>query len=84
MENIAEIIRQAQNPTRVMADLSSKAQRHRKALQVAEEWVEAALGDTEMCGRAQIARDQLVEELSRTAFEIDVVEQKRLIAAGRE
>jgi hypothetical protein len=51
---------------------------------VAEKWVDAALSDTEMCGRAQIARDQLEEELSRTAFEIDVVEQKRLIAYGRE
>jgi hypothetical protein len=28
--------------------------------------VEAALGDTEMCDRAQIAHDQLEEELSRT------------------
>jgi hypothetical protein len=35
-----------------------------------------------MFGRAQIARDQLEEELSRTAFEMDVLYQKRLMAEG--
>jgi hypothetical protein len=37
-----------------------------------------------MFSRATIACDQLAEELARTAFEMDVIYQKRLIAAGRE
>jgi hypothetical protein len=67
-----------------MADLKGKAQRLRKALQVAEKWVDAAASDTEMFDRATIAHDQLEEELSRTVFEIDVVYQKRIIAQGRK
>jgi hypothetical protein len=83
-ENIAEIIRQAQAPKGEMADLTNQARRLGKALEIADKWVDAATTDTEMFGRATIARDQLAEELSRTVFEMDVTYNKRLIAEGRE
>jgi hypothetical protein len=82
-ENIADIINQAHAPKGEMADLRNKAQRLRKALQVAEKWVDVSGSDTEMFGRAQIAHDQLEEELSRTVFAMDVADKKRLIAHGR-
>jgi len=72
-ENIAEIISQVRAPKGEMADLSSKAQRLNKALQIAEKWTEVSGGDAEMFDRATIARDQLAEELSRTVFRMDVV-----------
>jgi hypothetical protein len=83
-ENIAEIIRQAHAPKGEMADLTNRARRLGKALEVAEKWVEVATTDTEMFGRAQIAHDQLEEELSRTVFAMEALCQKRLIAHGRE
>jgi hypothetical protein len=83
-ENIADLINQARRPEGEMADLSAKAQRLRKALEIAEKWIDDADGDTEMWNRATIARDQLAEELARTAFEMDVLYNKRLIVAGRE
>jgi hypothetical protein len=83
-ENIAEIIRQAHAPKGEMADLTNQARRLGKALQIAEKWVDVSTGDTEMFGRAVIARDQLEEELSRTVFAMDVIYNKRLIAHGRE
>jgi hypothetical protein len=82
MENIAEMIREAKAPTGEMADLAGKAQRLGRALKVAEKWVEAALGDAEMFGRAQLAHDQLEEELSRTAFEMDALYDKTLATQG--
>jgi hypothetical protein len=79
-ENIGDIINQARAPSREMGDLSSKAQRLGKALEIAEKWIDAAGGDTEMWNRAVIARDQLQEELSRTVFQMEVVSNQRLIA----
>jgi hypothetical protein len=83
MENIAEMIREAKAPTGEMADLSGKAQRLGKALEVAEKWVHVATVNTEMFGRAQLAYDQLEEELSRTVFTMDVVSLERIIAHGQ-
>jgi hypothetical protein len=51
-ENIADIITQAHAPTGKMADLSNKARRLGKALEIAEKWIDAATSDTEMCNRA--------------------------------
>jgi hypothetical protein len=82
-ENIAEMIREAKAPTGEMADLAGKAQRLGRALKVAQRWMDAALDDTEMFGRAQIAHDQLEEELSRTVFTMDVVSGERIIAQGQ-
>ena len=82
-ENIADIITQAHAPTGEMADLSNQARRLGKALEVADKWVEVSTSDAEMFGRAQIAHDQIEEELSRTVFAMDVLYQKRLIAHGR-
>jgi hypothetical protein len=84
MENIADIISQARAPRGEMGDLSSKARRLGKALEIADKWVEVSATDTEMFSRATIARDQLAEELSRTVFAMDVVYNKRLIAEARE
>lgn len=81
-ENIAEMIRDAREPGGEMADLSRKAARLRRALGVARKWEEAALEDAEMFGRAQVARDQLEEELSRTVFTMDVVRTERIMAQG--
>jgi hypothetical protein len=83
-ENIAEIISQARAPRREIGDLTSKARRLGKALEIADKWVEVSAGDTEMFSRATIARDQLAEELSRTVFQMDVLYNKRLITEGRE
>jgi|SRR5215208_4030804 hypothetical protein len=82
-ENIADIISQAHAPTGEMADLSNKARRLRKALEDADKWVEVSTSAAEMFGRAQIARGQLAEELSRTIFSMEAAYQKRLIAHGR-
>jgi hypothetical protein len=83
-ENIADIISQARAPRGEMGNLSGKAQRLGKALEIADKWAEVSTGDTEMFSRATIARDQLAEELSRTVFEMDVIYNKRLIVEGRE
>jgi hypothetical protein len=83
-ENIAEIISQARAPRGEIGDLTSKARRLGKALEIADKWVEVSVGDTEMFSRATIARDQLAEELSRTVFQMDVIYNKRLITEGRE
>ncbi len=82
-QSIAEIIREAQAPTGELAELHKQAARLRPALDVAQKWVQAATESTEMFERAMTIEDELERELSRTIFEMQVVEDGRLFAAGR-
>jgi hypothetical protein len=81
-ENIAEMICDAHEPGGEMADLSRKVARLNRALGVARKWEEAAVEDAEMFGRAQVACDQLEEELSRVVFEREALATARIIAEG--
>jgi hypothetical protein len=74
-ENIAEAVRHRGRPEGKVAgmeDLGGQARRLERALAVAEKWVEAACEDGEMLRRAEHARDQIEEELSRVAFAMEV------------
>jgi hypothetical protein len=55
-----------------MQQLSGEAQRLRRALAVAEKWVEAATGSNEMFSEANYTYDKLEEELARVCWDMDV------------
>jgi capsule polysaccharide export protein KpsE/RkpR len=84
--NVADQIREDRRPGEMMA-LSAEFERLRRALAVAEKWVEAALegeGTGHLAATAEYTRDQLEEELSRTAFETEVLGRMREMREGRE
>lgn len=83
-QSIAEVIRDAREPRGEMADLSAKAQRLSRSVDVVEKWLEASMegrGSLELCSLAEKTRDQLEEELSRVVYQMEVVERKRLHSA---
>ena len=74
-KNIAKRIRAHRRPTGGAFDLSGEAQRLTRALKVVEKWAEAtsAAGDGsgELWYLAETTRDNIEEELSRVAFQMD-------------
>ena len=85
-ENIAERIRQDRRPEGEMFVLSAEAKRLRRSLAVAEKWVEAAWEGEEtghLAATAEYTRDQLEEELSRTAFRMEVLRREREMREAR-
>ena len=80
MENIAERIRQDRRPEGEMFDLAGEARRLSSSLAVAQRWYEVALEGDEtghLTATAEYTRDQLEEELSRTAFGAEVLRRRR-------
>jgi predicted ATPase len=82
--NIASAIRKGGGPTDDLAELSAQAQRLRKALRVAEKWVEDARPNPEMLNRAEGMRQYFEEELARVCFEMDVVSDRSGYERARE
>jgi hypothetical protein len=78
-ENIADKIREDRRPEGEMFALSGEAKRLRRALAVAQKWIEAAWeGEADHLSQtAEYTRDQLEEELSRTAFQMEVLRSRR-------
>jgi len=79
-ENIADKIREDRRPEGEMFVLSGEARRLRSSLAVAEKWIEVAQGSDETGHlelTAEYTRDQLEEELSRTAFQMEVLRTRR-------
>src|SRR5919202_2079260 len=78
-ENIAEEIREDRRPEGEMFDLAGEARRLRASLAVSEKWLQAATeedGTGHLTAAAEYTRDQLEEELSRTAFRMEVLRRK--------
>jgi hypothetical protein len=83
-ENIADVIREDRRPEGEMYDLSREAKRLRSALAVAQRWLEVAEEEDEtgaLVTRAEYTRDQLEEELSRTAFRMEALRQWRVLTS---
>jgi hypothetical protein len=81
-ENIAERIRQDRRPEGEMFDLAGEAKRLSASLAVAQRWYEVALEGDEtghLTATAEYTRDQLEEELSRTAFGAEVLRRRRVL-----
>jgi len=79
-KNIAEKIRDDRRPEGEMFTLSGEAKRLRSSLAVAEKRIEAAYQGEEtghLTATAEYTRDQLEEELSRTAFRMEVLKRGR-------
>jgi hypothetical protein len=85
-ENIAERIREDKRPEGEMFALGAEAMRLRGSLAVAEKWVEVARDGDEtghLEHTAVYTRDQLEEELSRTAFRMEVLRKRRMLSEAR-
>ena len=81
-ENIAERIRQDRRPEGEMFGLAGEARRLRGSLAVAQRWYEVALEEDAtgyLTRQAEYTRDQLEEELSRTAFRAEVLRRRRVL-----
>jgi len=79
-KNIAEKIREDRRPEGEMFTLSGEARRLRNSPAVAEKWLAVAEDDDQaghLTCTAEYTRDQLEEELSRTAFRMEVLERGR-------
>ncbi len=79
-ENLADKIREDRRPEGEMFALNGEARRLRRALAVAQKWLEVAHKDDEtgyLQSTAEYTREQLEEELSRTAFEMEVLRKRR-------
>jgi hypothetical protein len=78
-ENIAEKIREDRRPEGEMFALSGEAKRLRSSLAVAEKWIEAAreYETSHLASTAEYTRDQLEEQLSRTAFQMELLRTRR-------
>src|SRR5215212_4692170 len=86
-ENIADKIRADRQPEGEMFTLSGEARRLRSSLSVAEKWLEVARESDEtghLALTAEYTRDQLEEELSRTAFQMEVLRSRREWHEARE
>ena len=84
-ENIAEKIREDRQPEGEMFDLAGEARRLRASLAVAEKWYEVARDSDEpgdLAATAEYTRDQL-EELSKTAFRMEALRQRRVLREAR-
>ena len=78
-ENIAEQIREDRRPGSEIFALSAEARRLRRALSVAEKWIDAAWQGEEtghLTATAETTRDQLEEQLSRTAWRMHVLDRR--------
>src|SRR5215211_4275262 len=85
-ENIAEKIREDRQPEGEMFTLSAEARRLRSSLSVAEKWLEVARESDEtghLALTAEYTRDQLEEELSRAAFQVEVLRRRREMPDAR-
>jgi hypothetical protein len=85
-ENIADAIREDRRPEGEMYDLSREAKRLRSALAVAQRWLEVAEEEDEtglLTTKAEYTRDQLEEELSKTAFRMEALRQRRRLSEAR-
>ena len=86
-ESVVERIRVERKPEGGMFALAGEVARLRRALAVAEKWVDAAWeGEAEeLCDVAEHTRDRIEEELARAAHGMEVHRRKREMAeAGRE
>jgi hypothetical protein len=86
MENIAEAIREDRPLEGEMFDLAGEARRLRSSLAVAQKWLEVATDEDEsglMTAKAEYTRDKLEEELSRTAFRMEVLRKGRVLREAR-
>ena len=85
-ENIGEKIREDRQPEGEMFDLAGEARRLRASLAVAEKWYEVARDSDEpgdLAATAEYTRDQLEEELSKTAFRMEALRQRRVLREAR-
>ena len=79
-ENVAERIREDRQPEGGMFALAGEARRLGASLAIAQRWYEVALEGDEsghLTHEAEYTRDQLEEELSRTAFKMEVLRRRR-------
>jgi hypothetical protein len=70
-----------------MMDLAGEARRLRRSLAVAEKWVGAAWEGDEagyVTSEAEYTRDQLEEELSRTAYRMHVLDRRSQMREARD
>ena len=85
-ENIADHVREDRRPEGEMMSLAGEARRLRSSLDVAEKWLEVAQQSAEtghLTHKAEYTRDQLEEELSRTAFRMEVLRNRRMLREAR-
>ncbi len=85
-ENIAERVREDRKPEGEMFALHGEAKRLRSALAVANKWLDAAWehdgGVGELVRVAETTRDEVEEELSRTAHRMEVLRRRREMGEG--
>jgi hypothetical protein len=86
-ENIAEKIREDKRPEGEMFVLRAEARRLRNSLAVAQRWLEVAEEEEAvfvlLTAKAEYPRDQLEEELSRTAFGMQVLRRQKELRHAR-
>ena len=87
-ENIAEKIREDRKPEGEAFTLSAEATRLHRSLTVLDKWLDVAFRSDEggpLYHKAQAMYDRVEEELSRTAYRMEVLKRRReWSAAGRE
>jgi len=82
MDNVAERIREDRQPEGEMVGLAGEARRLSASLTVAQRWYEVAFEEDAtgyLTSQAEYTRDQLEEELFRTAFRAEVVRRRRVL-----
>jgi hypothetical protein len=88
MENIADKIREDHQPEGEMFDLAAEARRLRSSLKVANAWLDVAWEEDQtghLAHLAELTRDQIEEQLSRTAYQMELLRHRREWGeAGRE
>jgi hypothetical protein len=85
-ENMAQKIREDRRPEGELVALFGEAKRLRNSLNVAEKWIEVARKSDEagyLLSTAESTRDQLEEELSRTALRMDILRSRRELGEAR-
>ena len=85
-KNVADAIREDRQPEGEMFDLAGEARRLSASLAVAQKWYEVALEGDEMghlTAKAEYARDQLEEEISKTAFRMGVLRKRCIMLDAR-
>ena len=85
-ENMAQKIREDRRPEGELVELFGEAKRLRNSLNVAEKWIEVARKSDEagyLLSTAESTRDQLEEELSRTALRMDILRRRRELGEAR-
>jgi hypothetical protein len=85
-ENMAQKIREDRRPEGELVALFGEAKRLRNSLNVAEKWIEVSRESDEtghLLSTAESTRDQLEEELSRTALRMDILRSRRELGEAR-